>query len=331
MFTQLARGASGLALGLALSAGATAQQSSSFDIDVNNSNFTWSGTTSLGPITTNPSAFQVDGTLGMDLWTGGNPIGFGAFDNTGSAFLVPGTLNGSISFLATLNLTNLTFTISSSPFTVDVNGDFNATIVGTAQSGTMTVTPLIGAPTVQDLTGLTSNPAPAAGTLVSAGMQHTLFLPVSATFPFADPNTGITGSVTLTGTAVANSSNPAPSTYCVANPNTTGFPGQIGWSGTTSLSQNDLVLSASDLPLNKNGVFYLGTSQVQFPFSNGFRCVDLNVVRLGVTNTGPGAVSFPFNNAVVPGLEAGDTRHFQFWHRDAGSNLTNALTVPFAP
>ncbi|MCA8978780.1 MAG: hypothetical protein H6831_05255 [Planctomycetes bacterium] len=331
MLTQFARGASALALGIALSAGATAQQSSTFDIDVNNSNFTWSGTTSLGAITTNPSAFQIDGTLGMDLWTGGNPVGTGAFTNSGSAFLVPNTLNGSVSFLATLSLTNLTFSVGSSPFAVDPNGDFTATIVGTAQSGTMTVTPLIGTPTVQDLTGFASLPSAASGTLVTVGMQHTLFLPVTATFPFADPNTGITGSVTLTGTAVATATNPAPSTYCVANPNTTGFPGQIGWSGTTSLAQNDLVLTASNLPLNKNGVFYLGTSQVQFPFSNGFRCVDLNVVRLGVTNTGAGSVNFAFDNGVVPGLEAGDTRHFQFWHRDAGSNLTNALTVPFAP
>ena len=126
MFTQIARGAGSLALGLALATGATAQQSSTFDIDVNLSNFSWSGTTSLGPITTNPTNFQVDGTLGMDLWTGGNPVGFGAFNNTGSAFLVPGTLNGSISFLATLNLTNLTFTLASSPFVVDANGDFGA-------------------------------------------------------------------------------------------------------------------------------------------------------------------------------------------------------------
>jgi hypothetical protein len=331
MFTHIARGSAGLALGLVLAAGASAQQSSLFDIDLSNSNFTWSGTTSLGAITTNPSNFQVDGTLGMDLWTGGNPIGFAAFEDTGSAFLVPGTLNGSISFLATLSISNLTFTLSSSPFVVDSAGNFTTTIVGTAQSGTVTVTPLFGAPTVQDITGFTSNPAVTNGVLTSAGMQQWLWIPVVATFPINDPNTGITGSVTLTGNAQATATSPSPSTYCVANPNTTGFPGQIGWSGTTSLAGNDLVLSATNLPLNKNGVFYLGATQVQFPFSNGFRCVDQNVVRLGVTNTGAGSINFAFNNAVVPGLEAGDTRHFQYWHRDAGSNLTNALTVPFAP
>jgi len=331
MFTQIARGAGSLALGLALATGATAQQSSTFDIDVGLSNFSWSGTTSLGAITTNPTNFQVDGTMGMDLWTGGSPVGFGAFNDTGSAFLVPSTLNGSISFLATLNLTNLTFTLASSPFTVDANGDFVATIVGTAQSGTMTFTPLIGSQVVQDLTGFTSNPAVSAGTLISTGMTHTLYLPVSATFPFNDPASGVTGTITLTGNAVATATNPSPSTYCVANPNTTGLPGQIGWSGSTSLGLNDLMLSATDLPHNKNGVFYLGTTQTQFPFSNGFRCVNSNVVRLGVTNTGLGTVNFPFNNALVPGLEAGETRHFQFWHRDNGSNLTDALTVPFAP
>lgn len=331
MFTNSVRGASGLAFGLVLSVCAEAQQTSVFDLDVNSSGFSWSGTTSVGAITPNPANFQVDGTMGMDLWTGGNPIGMAAFDNTGSAFLVPSTLNGSISFLATLSITNLTFTLSSSPFALDNSGNFSATIVGTAQSGTMTFTPLFGTQVVQDLTGFSSLPSVAAGTMVTAGMTHTIYLPVVATFPFTDPNTGITGSVTLSGSAVASTTNPAPSTYCVANPNTTGFPGQIGWSGTTSLSNNDLVLSASDLPHNKNGVFYLGTAQAQFPFSNGFRCVDQNVVRLGATNTGAGSLSIPFNNALVAGLEAGDTRHFQYWHRDAGSNLTNALTVTFAP
>jgi len=69
MFTNLARGASGLALGLALSAGATAQQSSVFDLDVNSSGFSGSGTTTVGAITPNPANFQVDGTMGMNLWT----------------------------------------------------------------------------------------------------------------------------------------------------------------------------------------------------------------------------------------------------------------------
>ncbi len=327
----LARGASALACALALTTLATAQQSSLFDIDINQSNFTWSGTTSIGAITPSPANFQVDGTIGAQLWSGGNPVGLADFDNTGLAFLVPNVLTGSVSFLASLSITNLTFRLDSAPFNVDAAGNFTTTITGTAASGTLTVSPLIGAPTVQDVTGFSSLPASTTGTLVSSGMTHTLTMPVTAVFPFNDPNTGISGSVTLNGTAVAHATNPSPTNYCVANPNTTGVPGQIGWGGSTSLANNDLQLTATNLPQNKNGVFYLGTNAIQAPFSNGFRCVDLNVVRLGVVNTGAGTVNFAFDNGVVPGLQAGDSRRFQFWHRDAGSNLTDAMLVPFAP
>ena len=331
MRTLIVRGASSFGLCLALGAGASAQQLSMFDVDPSLSNFTWSGTTSVGAITPNPAAFQIDGTTGMALYTGGNPIGSAAFTNTGSAFLVPNTLSGSVSIFATMDITGLTFTLASTPFAVGGAGNFAATVTGTATGGTMTVTPAFGAPTVTDVTGLSSTPSLSNGTLTTVGMTHTLSMPLNATFPFSDPGSGITGSITLLGTATATATNPNPTTFCAANANSTGFPGEIGWTGTTSIAADDLQLTATNLPMNKNGIFYLGTGQIQAPFHNGFRCVDLNVVRLGVINTGSGTVSLDFDYDVLPGLQAGDTRHFQFWHRDVGPNLTNGLTVPFAP
>ena len=126
--------------------------------------------------------------------------------------------------------------------------------------------------------------------------------------------------------------------YCDALPNSTGLPGEIGYSGTASIASNDLMLKGSVLPGTQFGVFYHGINQIQVPFGDGVRCVGGGIKRFPVVQTSSlGDVSYSVDYAdpahsdeLVPGA----TRNFQFWFRDPiggpnGFNLTNALQITF--
>lgn len=140
---------------------------------------------------------------------------------------------------------------------------------------------------------------------------------------------------------------PEPMTYCSpAAVNSTGVPARIGYTGTWSIGNGNLSLTASDLPDSMPGIFYYGPNAIQTPFGNGFRCVgagSLGTFRLGppLTPVG-GKVTRPLDfgsgplgsgpGAVSPGV----TFNFQFWYRDipAGGaffNLSEALQVFFIP
>jgi predicted carbohydrate-binding protein with CBM5 and CBM33 domain len=129
--------------------------------------------------------------------------------------------------------------------------------------------------------------------------------------------------------------------FCVGAPNSANPGGaQISASGSSSVSANDLVLRATQLPAGKPGIFFYGSNQVQVPFGDGFRCVSTDLTRLtapiisdasgtlnlGVDYSGPGG----------GGLTPGATRHLQAWYRDvaggpAGFNLSDGLSVMFTP
>jgi hypothetical protein len=133
-------------------------------------------------------------------------------------------------------------------------------------------------------------------------------------------------------------------TYCTALANSTGSPAAISYAGSASIAANDLTLQARALPVNQPGIFYYGAGQTKVPFGNGNRCVSpggVGLFRLPPLNSGPaGQVAYAIDNTNIPQpagqLNAGDTRHFQFWFRDpnaggAGFNLSDALTVSFCP
>jgi hypothetical protein len=129
---------------------------------------------------------------------------------------------------------------------------------------------------------------------------------------------------------------PAPTNFCIATANSTGFPAQIGSTGSTSVSANDMVLTCSALPPNSSGLFYYGPNQIQQAFGNGWRCVGGSVVRFGVQPiSGAGTVTRPLNfPALSTPILPGSTWKFQFWYRNAlgggaGHNLSNGLSVTF--
>lgn len=143
---------------------------------------------------------------------------------------------------------------------------------------------------------------------------------------------------------------PRPGTsYCTANPNSTGQTGLILGGGTTSLAANDLTLHASRLPQNAFSFFIFGSSAgfVANPGGSlGNICVGGHVgrgvgnviVNTGATGTADAQVDL-LAIPVATGLfvaQPGDTLNFQCWHRDsvngaAVSNFTNGLQVYVTP
>ncbi|MCH2106021.1 MAG: aryl-sulfate sulfotransferase [Planctomycetes bacterium] len=133
----------------------------------------------------------------------------------------------------------------------------------------------------------------------------------------------------------------SPTVYCQAGPNSNGAGAMIGYSGTNSVSANDLVLEILSAAVNKPGIFYYGPNQIQAPFGDGYRCVGGAVKRLPVVFTdsfGDASFAIDLTSATLPTgtIAEGDIWNFQFWYRDPPGtlstfNLSDALSVPFCP
>ncbi len=131
-----------------------------------------------------------------------------------------------------------------------------------------------------------------------------------------------------------------PARYCSAGPNSSGQAARIDAAGSASLSANDLVLSASNLPASAIGLFFQGT-QPALPavaFGNGSRCVAGSLRRLGIVQASLGTVAQAqdLGSPGWLGVQPTSTRYVQFWFRDplaggAGFDTTDALELQFCP
>ncbi len=130
-----------------------------------------------------------------------------------------------------------------------------------------------------------------------------------------------------------------PFVYCDSGPNSSGETGRIDWGGSLSISDNNFFLTATGLPPGHPGYFFFGTTRVQVPFGNGFRCIGGDVTRyrkIDIAVTGGTSQQFDFTlpplDQIVPGVQY----YFQLYYRDAaagaaGFNTTDALCVAFLP
>ena len=126
--------------------------------------------------------------------------------------------------------------------------------------------------------------------------------------------------------------------------NGTGVGALMTGSGTTSVLNDDLVLTTVLLPTNQFGIFYMGSNQINLPFGNGLRCAGGFTFRYnpptnsgagGTISLGPGIVQYSCLHfgCIVPFT----TWNFQTWYRDPGGpcgfsfNTSNAMSVTFTP
>lgn len=126
--------------------------------------------------------------------------------------------------------------------------------------------------------------------------------------------------------------------------NSTGTGASLWVGGTTSVTGDALLVSASKMPGGRPAIAFSGSTRVfngqnlGAPFGDGLQCAGGHIQRLGVKTTsttgvadwGPGLGSYG-------GWDAGDTRIIQVWYSDpfgpcsSGFNLTNAVEVVFIP
>ncbi|MCB9914055.1 MAG: FG-GAP repeat protein [Planctomycetes bacterium] len=129
--------------------------------------------------------------------------------------------------------------------------------------------------------------------------------------------------------------------YCTAAPNSAGAGAELAHTGSLSVAANELALHVRGCPPNHFGLFYYGTSAIEVPFGDGFRCVGGATFRLGVASTGASGNASWSVDLVHPPFAAGQvvpgsTWRYQFWYRDipaaqSGFNLSNGLEATFAP
>jgi hypothetical protein len=180
-----------------------------FTIDQSASTFSWTATTSLGPLVGNPgNTFQLAGTADVDLATAGHPFSTGQFAG-GVASLVGG-FHGIVPNpvpifppLAKVDATNVTATVESTVFQDDGAGNFGADFTLTTLTGDVVVD-VLGTQTLLSLVDTASDPATSAGTFSLTATHYELSLPIDVTLPIDDPNGLISGSFTITGTLAAS-------------------------------------------------------------------------------------------------------------------------------
>ncbi len=122
------------------------------------------------------------------------------------------------------------------------------------------------------------------------------------------------------------------SNYCTAQTNSSGLAAQMSFTGSTSVSQNDLVLGADLCATNQFGLFFFGDSQANTASGAGTLCVGGTLHRFGVLQTDAfGSAFMPVDLNALPGgavVNPGDVTNFSFWFRDGSTwNFADGLSV----
>lgn len=134
--------------------------------------------------------------------------------------------------------------------------------------------------------------------------------------------------------------------YCVAATNSLGVSATIEAAGSLDVTDNDLTLTARQMPLNKFGYFLASqTSQQVFPVagSDGRLCIvgpKIGRFVQQIQSSGTtGEFSIPVDLTAIPvappvGVQPGDCWNFQAWYRDKvggqnTSNFTDAVSLVF--
>ena len=183
--------------------------------------------------------------------------------------------------------------------------------------------------------GFTANGAPQAGTadltLYTTGLGDVLTAPIEG--PGAGGPTQIGTGMCYCHSLIAACGNIDNTAGCA---NSTGGGALITAYGTTSIANDDVVLSVSGAPSNKVGMWLSGTAGQQVPFRDGNLCVAGSTERMELTTTNAlGEASSTVSIVTEANVLVPSTRHFQIWFRDlagpcgTGSNLSNSVRVDF--
>ena len=124
--------------------------------------------------------------------------------------------------------------------------------------------------------------------------------------------------------------------------NSTGRGALLEGSGSTSISNGDLVMISRDLPPNTAGILFAGSGQAHAPFYDGLRCMSGPFTRFKVrfANSAGVAVESGQSGQTIAervGAQPGQTTRFQWWYRDAmgpcgsGANTSSGVALRWEP
>ncbi|MFT4541107.1 MAG: outer membrane protein assembly factor BamB [Planctomycetota bacterium] len=128
--------------------------------------------------------------------------------------------------------------------------------------------------------------------------------------------------------------------------NSTSSGARIELAGSTSLSADNLILTAESLPAHQFCLFYRGTLATNNAFGDGLRCAGGLTVRMnppqdsgpaGTVQVGPGLVAQACQVGVGSCLQVGQSWHFQAWYRDplgpcgTGFSTSDAVSIVLSP
>lgn len=127
--------------------------------------------------------------------------------------------------------------------------------------------------------------------------------------------------------------------------NSTGVGARLDTTGSSSIFLDDMVLKTTNMPMNKFGMYFVGSGPANAPVADGVRCVGgswfkrfsaLSSGSTGGFSMGPGMINTIETKWGPNVISPGTTMYFQSWGRDikqspcgSGSNLSNALAVTF--
>jgi len=138
---------------------------------------------------------------------------------------------------------------------------------------------------------------------------------------------------------------PLGTNYCTALPNSTGAASAISAFGSIVASDNDLSLTAVDVPPMQFGIFLTSETQASTPVQSGILCLGGSIIRF----QGPGQIlqadmngeySLTIDISALPAgvptpINAGDTYNFTTWFRDIDpmvgntANFSDGVSITF--
>jgi hypothetical protein len=111
--------------------------------------------------------------------------------------------------------------------------------------------------------------------------------------------------------------------------------------GERSLAANDFHLTATGVPPDQFGLFFLGLTGIELPFGEGFRCIggaNSRIMPPVISDTSGFATArvdftLPHGGLIAAGMPA---VRYQYWYRDPaggsfGFNLSDALQIEHLP
>jgi hypothetical protein len=128
--------------------------------------------------------------------------------------------------------------------------------------------------------------------------------------------------------------------------NSSGLGTRLVGAGTTQISNDNLVLSLSNLPpppIGSSFVMYVqGTAQANIPFQDGKLCIGGSIIRMAIRPYSGTVGAYPGGTDPAVSIRGsvpvtGGVRYYQAWHRDTplpcgtNSNLSNGLSVIWTP